>query len=107
MDSTGWQKRLDNDFPHGILMTWAGRDNTPAYLIARPEVVGIRDDRPVVSLDVYGAEKNFTVHVLEYTEVGHNPLRVRVVGRNYAEPMIWSTDIPADAVEALRAERDA
>lgn len=90
MGSSGWQKRLDDDFPHGILMTWHDREDAPGYLLARPEVVGMREGCPVVSLDTVGAQKNFTVHVVDYTEVSRDPLRVRVVGDNYAEAMIWT-----------------
>lgn len=106
MGSTGWQKRLDSDFPDGLLMTWQDREDAPGYLIARPQVVAVREGQPVVSLDTFGAQKNFTVRVVEYTELTRDPLRVRVVGHNYAEPMIWSAGIPADAVEALRTDRD-
>lgn len=90
MDSTAWQDRLSDDFPHGILMTWYERQDGPAYLITRPEVLNVTNSRPLVSLDAHGAEKNFTIRITGYTELARDPLQVLVTGATYTEAMVWT-----------------
>lgn len=100
-----WQKKIDRDFPDGLLMTWKGSERSesdPVYRIFKAEVVDMKGFDPVIELRVFDVPKRFVGQVTSYETIQDKPLMVEVKFDNIDKPMIWSANISPTLAELFK-----
>jgi len=100
-----WQKKIDRDFPDGLLMTWKDSEQSesaPVYRIFKATVVDVKGFDPVIELRVFDVPKIFVGQVMSYETIQDKPLMVEVKFDNIDKPMIWSANISPVLAELFR-----
>lgn len=101
-----WQKKIEKDFPDGLLMTWKGSENSesdPIYRIWKITVVDMEGFDPIVELKVFDVSKTFVGRVTSYETIQEKPLMVEVKFEEISKPMIWSSNISPQLAEILKS----
>jgi hypothetical protein len=101
-----WQKRINRDFPNGLLMAWKGSENSesaPHYRIWKISVVEMEGFDPVVELRVFDVNKTFVGRVESYSKVQDKPLMMEVKFSDLDTPMIWSANISDQLAEIMKS----
>lgn len=110
-----WQRRIDEAFPHGIIVGANSTDHgrTTTLPAPRPEVVALRGLNPVVFLDFPVHDRNLSGAILSWEPVREKPVRVvRVTmdlgqgGKGHDEVMLWSANLSEANAEAMRGDRN-
>lgn len=100
-----WQKRINKDFPRGLLMAWKGSENSesaPHYRIRKVTVVAMEGFDPVVELRVFDVAKIFVGQVTSYKEVQSSPFMAEVKFQDIDSPMIWSANISDQLADLMK-----
>lgn len=100
-----WQKRINRDFPKGMLMVWKGSENSesdPVYRVWKINVVAMEGFDPVVELRVFDVAKIFVGRVISYKEIQEKPLMVEVKFDKYDRSMVWSANISDELAELMK-----
>lgn len=101
-----WQKRIDKEFPDGLLMAWKGSERSesaPVYRIWKITVVDMEGFDPVIELRVFDVAKTFVGRVLSYNQTQEHPRMVEVEFEGIETPMIWSGNISPQLAEIMKA----
>lgn len=103
---TRWQRRVDREFPRGLIMRWTGQDE-PVYQVPWLQVTGAAGLDPVVTWLVHGVAKRFgPARVLSYAEVQREPcLVVRVALEGVDLSMDWSAGVSDSLAAQMAADR--
>lgn len=102
----GWQDRLDQDFPHGGIVSYAGDDTV--YTTPYFEVLGMDRGMPQVFwMIVSGSDKGFgPLTVRKYTPFQTAPhLLVRVEFDNMDTAMVWCAKLSPEMTARMDAIR--
>jgi hypothetical protein len=106
--AAGWQDRLNTDFPHGAVVSWAGGDDV--YTTPYFEVVGMDEGRPQVFwMVVTNADKGFgPLTISKYTPFQTTPhLLVRVTFTDAVTAMVWCAKLSPEMTRRMDAARQS
>jgi hypothetical protein len=101
-----WQKKINKDFPSGLLMAWKGSESSesdPHYRVWKVTVVEMEGFDPVIELRVFDVAKTFVGRVTKYETIQENPLLVEVIFEDIAKSMVWSANISPQLAELMKS----
>lgn len=108
-----WQAKLDQAFPHGVLLTADDESDgrTASFSVPRPEVVDMHGLNPVVFIDIPDHHRNFSGVITGWDPLQDDPCTVVRVTMDMGgehqrdEVSRWSGNVSGGSARAMREHR--